>query len=182
MGTVTLQFSSSTAWQSKVIRCMCHSPFSHVDIKLSDGALLGASNQGKDSPHIFGNPCGVAIRPPDYQAFKIRVDATFETPCDIEIHEAAHSQLGKEFDNGALYDFFSDNPFKREWRLRDNWFCSELAAWSFETGGYWHPMREVPWPKGRVSPPDLLGWFMFDDRWVNREEFMAKTREALAVW
>jgi hypothetical protein len=46
-----------------------HSPFSHVDFVLSDGNLLGASDQGPHSPVITGNPCGVAIRPSDYQVF-----------------------------------------------------------------------------------------------------------------
>jgi hypothetical protein len=68
---IHLLFSTSTAWQSAVIRRICHSPFSHLDVVLPDGNLLGSSDSPK-APHIEGNPRGVAVRPPEYQEFGIR--------------------------------------------------------------------------------------------------------------
>ncbi len=148
---------------------LCHSDFSHCDLVLPDGNLLGASDQGTHSRFIEGNPCGVAIRPPDYQAFGIRRIAIIETKKADRIIDVAHSQLGKAFDPEALRAFLSNGP-SREWRVDSTWFCSELLAYCFEEAGYWN----VPliWNKNRVSPADFIGWFTFDPNWINRETFM----------
>lgn len=166
---VVLQFSSSTAWQSALIRKLCHSPFSHIDLVLSDGNLLGASDQGLHSPCIAGNPQGVAIRPPDYQAFHIRRNAIIKTNKAERIEELARSQLGKAFDASAITAFLSDNPFDRDWRLDEHWFCAEMYAWAFELAPYW----SVPllWPKNRISPTDFLMLFTVDPNFINRDEF-----------
>lgn len=124
---VTLQFSTSTAWQSAIIRCMTHSPFSHIDIQLEDGTLLGASDS-PNAPVIAGNPRGVAIRPANYEDFGLRVSATIVTEKADTIIAAAKSQLGKKFDNAALYGFLVDPllPDDRVWMRR--WVGSKLLA------------------------------------------------------
>ena len=71
---IKLQFSRSTELVSRLIAMACRSPFSHVDIVLPDGNLLGASDS-PDAPVLEGNPKGVAIRPPNYQPFAIRRQA-----------------------------------------------------------------------------------------------------------
>lgn len=125
--TLSLQFSTSTEWQSAIIRTLCGSPFSHVDIILPDGNLLGASGS-PDAPVIEGNPGGVAIRPPDYQKFGLRCTATITTDKAGAIIAAAKSQLGKAFDNSALYSFLVDPllPEDRTWMRQ--WVGSKLLA------------------------------------------------------
>jgi hypothetical protein len=151
MGMIVLQFSTSTAWQSSIIRKMCHSPFSHVDVCVATGAL-GAS----DTPTkvLLGNPHGVAIREHDYQDFGIRRRAIIDSEKSGDFHDIMRSQLGKPFDPEALHDFLSDNPRERDWRNPEKWFCSELVAWSLERAGFFPYKLLVP--KNRVSPADLL--------------------------
>ena len=154
MTKIVLQFSTcATSWQSTVIRKLCHSPFSHVDFVLPDGNLLGSSGS-PEIPVVEGNPNGVAVRPPNYQEFGIRRNAVIETNKGDEIERILRTQLGKPFDDEALYDFFGDFQLPRDWRQPDRWFCSELFTWAFEKGGLFS--YDLLVPKNRVSPPDLL--------------------------
>ena len=179
--TVSVQFSTTKNsfswwppffpnWASWAIRHMSHSPFSHCDIRLKDGSLLGASDSPK-APVISGNPGGVAIRPADYEDFGARFLMTIETPKADSIRALAISQVGKPFDNTALKGFLSDAlPGKRNWHATESWFCSELVCWSFEEADYWENPPPV-WPKNRISPSDLLMIFLFDPNWTNRDTF-----------
>jgi len=156
MGRITLQFSTQAdSWQSTVIRKLCHSPFSHCDCVLPDGSLLGASGS-PDCPVIEGNPNGVAIRPPDYQSFGIRRNATLYVHDTVEERFIAdlRSQVGKPFDDGALYDFFGEFESPRDWRKPDMWFCTELFVLDMERSGVFP--YELLIPKNRVSPADTL--------------------------
>jgi hypothetical protein len=137
---LTLQFSTTFAWQSHVIRVMCHSPFSHVDVVLPEG-LLGASNPG-----------GVAVRPVDYEPFKIRQRAVIKTDKADAVINRIKTQLGKPFDAHALTAFLSEVP--RAWADTGSWFCSELVAWALEAEGFWSYHLLIP--KNRISPADLL--------------------------
>jgi hypothetical protein len=154
---IRLQFSTSTEWQSDVIRRLCHSPFSHLDVVLPDGNLLGSS----DSPHapsIEGNPGGVAIRPPDYQTFGIRRMANvFSTEAvELAFYTKLRSQLGEPFDDTALHAFIGKVSFMptRDWTDSSSWFCSELVAWALMEAGFFR--YELLVPKDRISPADLL--------------------------
>jgi hypothetical protein len=157
-------------WGSGMIRRANHSPFSHIDMVMKDGNLLGASNS-PDAPFMHGNPRGVAIRPPDYQRFAYRRQMVLATERADDIRRMASTQLGKDFDNTGLRDFISDSfPGLRDWRLNESWFCAELVAWAMEMGGFWQP-KILIWPRNRVSPTDLLLVCLMDDRWLNRTEF-----------
>ena len=177
-------------WRNKsswMIRKMGHSPFSHVDFVLPPdhehaGCLLGASDMGEGSPCIAGNPCGVAIRPPDYQEFGYRRQMILQTNKADEIYMVALTQLGKPFDNGGLRKFLSDDwPSVRDWRDTGKWWCSEGALWALETGGFWSPEESIaaadrdsytlPWPKDRASPTDLLLVCVADSRFINAKTF-----------
>jgi hypothetical protein len=161
-------------WGSVLIRRGNHSPFSHVDIVLEDGNLLGASNSplapvvSEIYPKSLAS--GVAVRPPNYQKFKYRRCMILETDRATDIRRIALSQNGKIFDNTVLKDFLSDSfPGARNWRINDSWFCAELVVWAMEVGGFWpHPLE---WPKNRISPTDILLLCLCDSRWVNRETF-----------
>jgi hypothetical protein len=158
---IKLQFSTSTEFSSLLIRDLCHSPFSHVDIvvdKASTGfdGLLGASDSPK-APFFTGNPRGVAIRPHDYQIFGKRNIAFLESTPEVEtkFYKAALSQLGKPFDNHALHAFLQPGPSGgRDWRDNDLWFCSEHITWSLEKAR-WFPW-EILVSKDKISPADLL--------------------------
>lgn len=155
---------------SELIRRSCHSPFSHVDMVMRDGSLLGASNE-PNSPVIHGNPCGVAARPADYHKFAYRRQMILATPRADDIRRLWATQLGKPYDDSVMYDLMSDVfPGNRDWRLDDTWFCSEGVLWAMEAGQFWGP-HQLQWPKNRVSPTDLLMLLINDDRWINRETF-----------
>lgn len=142
MDAVTLQFSTSLEWQSALIRRICRSRFSHVDLVLADGRLLGASDPG-----------GVAIRPVDYQPFGIRRQAVVATPLADAIYTAALSQLGKPFDHDALFQFLT-GALAPPWLMPDRWFCSELVAWAFESRGFFRYPLAVN--LGRITPQELI--------------------------
>lgn len=169
MSRLIIQFSTSLEWQSAIIRKLCHSPFSHCDIVLPDGNLLGASDQSEKSPILQGNRHGVAIRPPDYQLFGIRRQMLLETDLAASIIDRMLTQLGKPFDSSALHAFLDDKPFDRAWRDPEAWFCSELVVWAMEGEGFWpHPIQ---WAKSRISPMDLYLIETVDVRFVNRDVF-----------
>lgn len=165
---ISLAFNRN--WGSGLIRRANHSPFSHVDILMKDGNLLGASNS-PDAPFIHGNPSGVALRPFDYQPFAYRRQMVLATARGDDIRRMAVTQLGKAFDTTSLRDFVSDAfPGQRDWRLNETWFCAELAVWAMEMGGFW-ASKTLTWPRNRVSPTDILLVCLMDDRWMNRDTF-----------
>jgi hypothetical protein len=151
VGELIIQYSSSTAFASGIIRRLCHSAFSHVDIVLPGEGLLGVS--GED--HKLGDAGGVRVRsftPWTYIAPPKQI--RLKTDKADKIIANARSQLGKPFDNGALWDFLSDGPGDRDWRCEDSWFCSELVIWSIEEAGFF-PVPLIQ-PKNRVTPADSL--------------------------
>ena len=157
-------------WGSGLIRRANHSPFSHIDMMLKDGSLLGASDS-PNAPIIHGNPRGVATRPPNYQKFGYRRQMILTTKRADDIRRMASTQIGKDFDRTSLRDFISDAfPGQRDWRLNESWFCAELVVWAMEMGGFWDN-KQLQWPRNRVSPTDILLVCLMDDRWVNRDEF-----------
>ena len=168
-----VQFSTSTAFASGIIRRLTHSPFSHVDLLLPGEGLLGVS--GPDN--ALNDPGGVLIRPfepwPYMHPPKV---ARLQTTAEVVRHtlEFARSQIGKPFDNGALWHFIDDPAgagYKhRDWRDPASWFCSEFVVRSTEVGCLFHYQLAVL--KDRVSPGDsLLIWnpFMPPD---NVQEFL----------
>jgi hypothetical protein len=175
MDKLVFQFSTSenklANYASALIRRVNHSPFSHIDLVLPDGNLLGASDQGAGSPCVEGNPQGVAIRPPGYQTFAYRRQMVLQTDRAADVVSLCRSQLGKAFDKSNMLDFLSDKfPGARDWRLDTHWRCSELICWALEAGQFWGP-DQLPWPKNRVTPTDLLLICLTDPRWINRDSF-----------
>ena len=157
---IRLQFSTSTAWASAIIRRICHSPFSHVDIVMPpDGkTLLGASDSG-DCPVVRGNPNGVAVRPLDYHPFGIRriVEVGCTKDVSDKFYACAEDQVGKPFDHEAMHAFLAnaDTPIlPRDWRDNGMWFCMEMVIYCLEQAGLF------PYPlivtKARISPGDGL--------------------------
>jgi hypothetical protein len=170
MVVVTLRFSRCAPptwrekWQNKNpldmslwICRLTHSPFSHVDLLLGDGNLLGSS----DSPHapvVYGNPRGVAVRPVNYERYAVRRDVSvWTTPARKDrFEEFCRAQVGKPFDSAALKasTFLSPHFENRDWRKADKWFCAELMAHATEIA----PLLDwaIPGIKNRVTPADLI--------------------------
>lgn len=133
-----------------MIRRLCHSEFSHCDIVLPEG-LLGVSGVDKS----IGDPGGVLIRKPGLWPY-LRPPKLARLKTDVadKVIAIGKSQLGKPFDDSALWDFLSEDPGDRDWRNEDKWFCSEFVAWSMETAGFF-PYSLIA-AKNRITPGDLL--------------------------
>lgn len=131
---ITLQFSSRRLIGSWLIRQFTWSNYSHVDIVLPDGRLLGS--------RLFG---GVSIQPPGRfkETILVQVDAPYE------VINAALTQVGKPYDLAAVFGII----IRRDWQSTDKWFCSELVAWSFEQAKC--PLLRTE-NFNRVTPRDLL--------------------------
>lgn len=153
--TLVIQFSTTDAFSSGVIRMITNCRFSHADLVVPEG-LLGASGS-PHAPVVQGNPNGVAVRPFDYEPFLIRQRAVVKTPKAAAIVARARSQLGKPFDNVGLHSLLhppTDLNVWRDWRETAQWWCVELHAWAVEIEGFW-PF-EVLTPENRMTPPMLL--------------------------
>lgn len=113
--------SSLIAWQGSGI-------YSHADIVLPDGRLLGARSDA-----VGGQPPGVRVRPAFYETWKHRtlfaLDATPEQ--EKLFYDFALAQEGKPYDSRAIVAFLVN----RNWRDTAAWFCSELVAASLEHSG-----------------------------------------------
>ena len=166
MAELVVQYSTSTAFASGIIRRLSHSPFSHVDIVLPGEGLLGVSGPDKYvvNGKPFNDPGGVLLRPFDPWPYltppKVARLQTTSAIVDAVI-AAGRSQLGKPFDNSALWGFLEDTArdapktgAARDWRDQASWFCSEWAIWSAETGKLFpYPLAVV---ENRVTPADTL--------------------------
>lgn len=136
---------------------LSHSPFSHGDLLLDDGTLLGSSNS-PDVPVIQGNPCGVAIRPANYHKFAIKHQAVMRCSPETKarFHDFCYAQLGKPFDTGAVKfrTFLSADFSNRDWRDDSMWYCYEMLARATEVSQLiWWDLIGI---KNRVTGSDYL--------------------------
>ncbi len=165
MAELALQFSTSSAFASAIIRRLTQSDFSHVDIVLPGEGLLGVSGKWKPPrrqfPHREPDVGGVIIRPFDAWPY-MRPPKTARVQCSEEVRDRAiawaRTQLGKPFDKKALYAFLRDRvglPAEgRPWRDPDKWYCSEMVMRALEVSGLFpYPLIT---PKDTVSPNIVL--------------------------
>ncbi len=150
-----IQFSTSTAFSSGVIRRLCHSPFSHCDIVIPGEGLLGVSGEDKS----IGDIGGVQIRKFGMWPYLHPPRVARLTTAGAEaIIEKGKTQIGKPFDNSALYGFLEDMGHSprasRDWRDHGSWFCSEYVAWVLESSHFF-PYTLIS-AKNRITPADLL--------------------------
>jgi hypothetical protein len=163
MAELLVQYSTSTAFASGIIRRLTHSRWSHVDLILEGEGLLGVSGEGgyvSGAGVKYNDPGGVIIRPfnawpylatPKIAKLQVSEQAVRDTI------GFARSQLGKPFDGGALWGFLQDPTtasMSRNWREPEKWYCSELIVRAAEIGGCF-PYHLVI-TKDRVSPGDSL--------------------------
>ncbi|WP_417545689.1 hypothetical protein [Marinobacter sp.] len=131
---ITLQFSTTKGIGSRVIRWATWSPFSHVDLVLGDGRLLGATAR-----------YGVTVRDPE----PVSALARFQVAAPAEVLDALNSQIGRPYDWPGIFGW----GFRRNWQEQDSWFCSELIAWAFREAGC--PLLRFD-RSYRITPRDLL--------------------------
>lgn len=146
MGAIVAQFAGNGSFGSRMIEWFDHGAYSHVDIVLPSGELLGARNDVID-----GIPAGVQIRPPNYVSGDnvLRVDLPAPAAVVERFYELAHAQIGKPYDRTAIVGFVVG----RDWREDDSWFCSELFMWLLEQSGYLHRLSA---PCEKIAPDDAL--------------------------
>jgi hypothetical protein len=120
--------------------------YSHVDIVLPDGSLLGARDDV-----IGGAPrAGIYIRPDHYEKWLRR--CIVEIPCTKAQADAAekwgHAQVGKEYDRGAILSFI----FGTKQHEPGHWICSALGTGFLRAGKLLH---ELPIHPSQVTPNAL---------------------------
>ena len=145
-----VRYSSSTAFMSNLIRRACHSRFSHVDIVLPGEGLLGVSGEDKS----VNDPGGVRIRPFQPWPYNIVREVEVKTDRSQAIIACGRTQIGKPFDNEALYAFLNPYTVARDWRELDKWFCSEFVIWACENEGMFSYPLCVP--MDRINPNDTM--------------------------
>lgn len=138
------QFSRQDDLTSDLIALGGAGEFSHVDIVLPNGCLLGAR-----SDHIDGLT-GVQIRMPDYAkwARQVFIDVACTASQAAKGYDFALEQVGKGYDKWAIAGFVVG----RNWREEDKWFCSELAARTGEVAGVFDEMFS---PVNKIEPVEL---------------------------
>jgi len=143
---LSFQFVRGADLTSKILGWFGAGDFSHVDIVLDSGFLLGAR-----SDSIGGRPPGVQIRPPGYDP-KWQKQVIIRVPCDplqkVAADAFAYAQVGKAYDKLAIIGF----AVGRDWRDPSDWFCSELGARYGEVGGVWSGLLT---PENKIEPSPL---------------------------
>lgn len=156
MAFITFQFSCQDDLGSEAIRIFEHGEYSHVDMVLDDGSLLGARDDV-----MMGIAPGVQVRPSAYVNFSaVKV---VKIPCTddekTKFYSLAFSQVGKPYDESAILAFVAG----RNWRSEDSWFCSELGLWCLE--GSFLPYKAAL-TENKATPGDLfLVSSVFTDVW-----------------
>jgi len=145
MGAVTFQFVEGRGLSSSLIEWFDHDRYSHVDLVLRDGTLLGARDD-----MILGIPAGVQIRPSSYvdgeSVLRVSVPCTDEQ--EAAFYAYAQEQVGKPYDQEAIAAFVVG----RNWRDPNDWYCSELGAACTEKSGIVPPLIA---PCNKIAPGDL---------------------------
>lgn len=145
---INLQFARANTVTGKIIRWFSHGQWSHVDVVLEDGRLLGS----QDCAMERGIQAGVQIRPADYvgNAQTLRVGLDMSVGQAFQFGHFLNEQLGKPYDWTSIASFATH----RDWRDDEAWDCAELIAAALEKCGYFK--YQLAAPVNKVTPQDLL--------------------------
>jgi hypothetical protein len=145
METFRFQFVRGDDLASDLIAFGGAGQFSHVDIMLDDGRLLGAR-----SDTVGGAPPGVQVRTPDYAKWTKQV--IIEVPCTMGQKLAAFafadSKVGESYDKVAILAF----ALGTDWHNAHAEICSEFGAQVGQAGGFW---AELYSPANKITPVEL---------------------------
>lgn len=136
MGAIRLRFYEGVGLYAWLTRMRTWGKYTHVDIVLPSGLLLGA---------IIGE--GVTR----HTTHKAKAYITYDIPVPEPERALAwvKRQIGKPYDLGAILGFMS----RRNWSDDEKWFCSELAAQTLIVAGLPPLISADPF---MVSPRALL--------------------------
>ncbi len=127
------------AW---LIRFTTFGRYSHCDVLLDDGTLIGATI----SAGVSRVPVGERLK----KVTRIAVLEIEMTPGEErEVVSALRSQLNRDYDWLAVFGWL----FRQNWDSRKSWFCSELVAWAFRQAQV-HLVSKRALVK-RVTPRDI---------------------------
>lgn len=121
---------------SYLIRMVTWSEWSHVDIILPDGGLIGAA-----APH------GVIEMTSELRVAMASHAAVMDVPCRT-VFSWLLSQLGTPYDWLGVAGL----GMHRDWQEDDKWFCSEFVARAMKEGGF-EPFQ--PGVMQRITPQHL---------------------------
>lgn len=135
---IDLLFSRRKHPGSWLIRTVTWSAWSHVELVLPGGQLIGAA-----APH------GVGLTPLHVRHRIASKVAVVSFPGDLCCAKTwAMEQLGKPYDWLGVLGL----GLHRDWESDDSWWCSEFAAQALKQGGY-APFREAA--INRITPEHL---------------------------
>lgn len=151
-GEIVLQYSTSSDLMSAMIRYRSGSKWSHVDVVLPDGYLVGArAFRETTTDNLYTYAKGVQKRHANYHQFShaLRVKIKNKS-CAADYYDWIEKQIGKPYDMSAIWGF----TFNREWRSDDAWFCDEMILAGFEHIGFW--THSLSLPLWRIDPGGSL--------------------------
>lgn len=132
---IRLRFGARPGIEAAFIQWFSMGHWSHVDVVMPDGMLLGARADG------------VWLRQPGYAPFRNVRLATIPAapPQWLAFYRFVVDQIGKPYDNLALWAFLRN----REWHREDAWTCSELPAAGLVRAGL---LRMPITPPSKITP------------------------------
>lgn len=133
-----LLFSRSNKIGSRLIRAATWSEYSHVDLILPSGMLIGALIDRGVCEYPLTERLSVSTKT---EIRRVGAD-------EVVVAEFLRSQIGKRYDFTALLGL----TFHRDWQEDSRWFCSELLAAGIEHAG----VSVVRKSANRVTPQNLL--------------------------
>ncbi len=127
MGIIVAQFvTEKYDPESALIRWASNGEYSHVDIVLPEGTLLGARANG-----------GVKIRNFNYAKFTAKSVVQVYVPDYDAAMNFAMSQIGKPYNYGAIADMIFGRDRGYDSENQPSWFCDELLYATVSAGGRW---------------------------------------------
>lgn len=140
---IVAQFVEGADLSSELIAWKGSGSFSHVDIVLEDGRLLGSR-----SDVIGGADAGVQIRWPNYEAWKRVARISIEvTHAQYDaFYKFAYSKIGEQYNSAGIVGLVLGNDITNPHDL----FCSQFLIESVSASGIFsHPLAV---PSNQIDP------------------------------
>lgn len=144
MENMRVIFSRNVTWWdifTPLVRLVTWSPWSHCALLFDDGTVIQSTALGK------------GVHTSTFEGFKNNATTwkvqNFKVDSQEAIRKAAEAQLGKPYNWTALIGMLLHIG---SWKGKGSWFCSELVAEAFATGGT--PLFNLEF-EARIAPQHL---------------------------